>query len=187
MSQYSPGHVAAFQVWQKNGSLGIDEATVVAIEREDPATGAEIRETRERRAQHQRDKAATPQQPVAPSLRLAVPHKGEDWDQFAKRCAGAAVPLVVFDAIREVVFELLRKGADERRALEERLAALEQKPSVKYRGVWAPGTMYAAGDAVTQQGSLWIARTNHLQSEPGVDFVGWTLAVKRGRDARAPR
>jgi hypothetical protein len=70
-------------------------------------------------------------------------------------------------------------------ALEARVAELEQRPSLKYIGVWREGEDYVAGDAVTDHGSLWIARVNHIKSRPGTDGIGgWQLAVKKGRDAR---
>jgi hypothetical protein len=46
---YSPEHVAAFHKWQRGGSLQLDEADVRAIEREDPETGAHIRQERTKR------------------------------------------------------------------------------------------------------------------------------------------
>ncbi len=67
------------------------------------------------------------------------------------------------------------------------MAELEAKPNVAYKGVWEAGRDYMNGDAVTKAGSLWICRLNHLSSEPGVDFTGWTLAVKKGRDGKTAR
>jgi hypothetical protein len=58
-------------------------------------------------------------------------------------------------------------------AFEQRIAALEAKPSVKYCGVWAANGDYSVGDAATHKGSLWICKSNHVQSEPGVDYVCW--------------
>jgi hypothetical protein len=81
------------------------------------------------------------------------------------------------------------KGRHEARmgAIEARLAALEEKPSVRYCGVWEAGKDYMNGDAVTKGGSLWICKLNHVSSEPGVDYVSWQLAVKRGRDGKDAR
>jgi hypothetical protein len=70
-------------------------------------------------------------------------------------------------------------------ALEQRIADHEARPAgVKYCGVWQAGQDHALGDAVTHKGSLWIAKSYHVHSEPGEDPVCWQLAVKKGRDGR---
>ena len=65
------------------------------------------------------------------------------------------------------------------RSIEQRLAALEAKPSVKYCGVWKPGGAYAPGDAATHKGALWICKAA-TTGEPSKDFVGWQLALRKG-------
>jgi len=56
-------------------------------------------------------------------------------------------------------------------------------PVVIDRGVWVEGKEYAAGDAVTWGGSLWIAQKSGAVDKPdGGD--SWRLAVKRGRDGK---
>jgi hypothetical protein len=62
-------------------------------------------------------------------------------------------------------------------ALEARVALLEQKPSVNFRGVFEPGKSYQPGDACTHSGGLWICRAE-TTGQPNQDFHGWTLAVK---------
>ncbi len=52
-----------------------------------------------------------------------------------------------------------------------------------YRGVYAAGTDYLKGDAVTFGGSLWIA-TDATDEKPGAGETAWRLAVKAGRDGR---
>jgi integrin beta 3 len=52
-----------------------------------------------------------------------------------------------------------------------------------YRGVYAAGTSYAKGDAVTFGGSLWIAR-EATSAKPGDGATAWQLAVKAGREGR---
>lgn len=64
-------------------------------------------------------------------------------------------------------------------ALEQRLAALERKPHVKFVGVWKSGTTYMPGEAATHQGGLWICKVA-TGGEPSKDFAGWQLAVKSG-------
>jgi hypothetical protein len=63
--------------------------------------------------------------------------------------------------------------------LAARLAALEDKPSVKFCGTFQSGRTYAPGDACTHHGGLWVCKAA-TSGAPGADFVGWTLAVKRG-------
>lgn len=58
-------------------------------------------------------------------------------------------------------------------------------PVVIDRGVWAEGKEYAAGDAVTWAGSVWIAQKDTSDKPDGGD--GWRLSVKRGRDGKAGR
>lgn len=52
-----------------------------------------------------------------------------------------------------------------------------------YRGVWAEGA-YDEGDTVTHGGSLWHCNADGTTSKPGDEPGAWTLAVKRGRDAK---
>lgn len=66
--------------------------------------------------------------------------------------------------------------------LEQRLQASEER-GLAYRGIHAAGHAYHCGDAVTFDGSLWIA-TTATTATPGKGESGWQLAVKRGRDAR---
>jgi len=57
-------------------------------------------------------------------------------------------------------------------------------PAVIYQGAWEPGIAYQRGDAVTHDGSVWIAMAE-AEARPGSSgTTGWRLAVKRGRDAR---
>jgi hypothetical protein len=89
----------------------------------------------------------------------------------------------LIEAIRRSNRKLEQRVAE----LEVRLAAVEVKPNITYRGVHESGRSYMAGDAVTKSGSLWISKLNHIKSDPGTDPVGWQLAVKRGADGRDAR
>ncbi len=51
-----------------------------------------------------------------------------------------------------------------------------------YKGVWKPGS-YNRGDAVTWNGSLFIANAD-TDKKPEDGDGGWKLAVKRGRDGK---
>lgn len=58
-------------------------------------------------------------------------------------------------------------------------------PSMVYRGVWRDGDSYEKGDTVTWAGSLWHCDEN-TKEKPGTvkDSKSWTLAAKKGRDAK---
>lgn len=55
-------------------------------------------------------------------------------------------------------------------------------PAMVYRSVWSEGA-YAKGDAVTWDGSLWVAGDTTTE-RPGTGATAWRLAAKRGRDGR---
>lgn len=61
-------------------------------------------------------------------------------------------------------------------------------PMPVYRGVFAAGRFYEAGDMVTWAGSLWHCNATTDQ-KPGDerDAQHWTLAAKRGRDGKDMR
>lgn len=68
-------------------------------------------------------------------------------------------------------------------------AVLEQSfrlPTIVYRGVWSASTGYEKGDAVSRDGSLWIALVDGPSASlpPGAGNNSWRLAVKRGADAK---
>ena len=65
--------------------------------------------------------------------------------------------------------------------LAERIAALEATP-LTYDGPHETGKTYGKGVFVTHDGSLWHCN-RETATRPG-DGPAWTLAVKRGRDAR---
>ena len=68
--------------------------------------------------------------------------------------------------------------------LEMRLRALEDRPTMLYKGIWLEGTTYAPGSVVTDNGSMWHANIS-TRSEPGKGHSrDWTLCVKRGREGR---
>jgi hypothetical protein len=69
-------------------------------------------------------------------------------------------------------------------ALQAEVEELRARKALQYRGVWKPEHMlkYSGGDAVTIDGSLFIA-TGIPSARPGSGpDTGWTLAVKRGRN-----
>jgi hypothetical protein len=76
--------------------------------------------------------------------------------------------------------------------LQHRMKALEQKPTLKYRGIWSEGTFYEANALVTHGGSLWIAKSQSRGRTPGIrseveESAPWQLCAKRGKDGRDGR
>lgn len=69
--------------------------------------------------------------------------------------------------------------------IEKRLLTLEARPTLEYKGAWAPGTFFE-GNVVTKDGSMWVCR-RVTTAMPGLNTPesrAWTLCVKRGRDSR---
>ena len=54
---------------------------------------------------------------------------------------------------------------------------------IEYMGVWSKGISYSIGDFVTHRGSLWHSHGSDVTARP-VAGSDWTLAVKKGKDAR---
>lgn len=62
---------------------------------------------------------------------------------------------------------------------------IAEQPRLKYSGVYVEGRAYRPGEFVTRNGSLWHCNTVSPSTAPGgAGSNDWTLAVKRGRDAR---
>ena len=67
-------------------------------------------------------------------------------------------------------------------ALEARIAALEERPAMKYAGVWREGVGYEPGAVATYDGSMFHC-DKATTTRPGTS-ADWTLCVKHGRDLR---
>lgn len=63
---------------------------------------------------------------------------------------------------------------------------LDSARSMTYVGTWQKAGMYRRNNAVTHDGSLWIAVKDAPESKPGSSDE-WQLAVKAGRDGRDSR
>lgn len=95
----------------------------------------------------------------------------------------------VVDEMATAVVEVIREALQPRDAmvnnLAKRVTELEHragggapKPYVKFCGVWKPSELaFDPGDAVVHHSALWICKAE-TKGEPGVDFVGWQLAIK---------
>jgi hypothetical protein len=72
--------------------------------------------------------------------------------------------------------------------LLERVETLEDRPEMKYAGVWRQEQVYGAGTFATDGGSLWHAKRASIGERPGAPGGdAWQLAVKKGRDGRDAR
>ena len=70
-------------------------------------------------------------------------------------------------------------------ALEQRISALEARPSIQDKGVWQCGAFYEPGDIVSRGGSAWIRRGQSCgRRRRFLSHEHFRLLVKRGRDAR---
>lgn len=57
-------------------------------------------------------------------------------------------------------------------------------PIQEYKGVFRPEGEYVAHDTATWAGSLWHCNVTGTKAKPGDGSSDWTLAVKKGRDAK---
>src|SRR5262245_24635492 len=63
-------------------------------------------------------------------------------------------------------------------AVQQRVSALEARPSLKYLGTWKSDRTYSAGTFITDGGGVWYCNAS-TTSRPG-ENADWTLAVKSG-------
>ena len=80
-----------------------------------------------------------------------------------------------YDGERGVTFTWTKGAAVDTRAIV--------LPLMIYRGVHVPGRLYERGDCVTVDGSVFHCNAD-TTTAPGNAAGAWTLAVKRGKDAR---
>jgi len=80
-----------------------------------------------------------------------------------------------YDGERTITHKWTRGEATAERAIK--------LPALIYRGVYVDGKGYERGDCVTWGGSLWHCNADTV-IRPGDGAPAWTLAVKRGRDAK---
>ena len=94
--------------------------------------------------------------------------------------------VIVRQAVEDARRNSEARKAGQEKTLEARIEALESG-SLKYCGVFDHERDYTQGQFVTHDGSLWHANIGSKGVTPGTAPLSWTLAVKRGRDAREPR
>jgi hypothetical protein len=91
----------------------------------------------------------------------------------------------VTKAFRGFVEGHISKLKAENAALAARVKCLEDRPPLKYCGVWVAGKTYQEHSLVTRDGSLWIAkRTTAAYPGGGAEPDSWQLCVKRGQDGK---
>jgi len=60
-------------------------------------------------------------------------------------------------------------------SLQQRVAELEARPQLDYRGIWTEGVDYVPGNLVTHRGTIWFCREATSAQPGGPD---WQLMVK---------
>jgi hypothetical protein len=88
----------------------------------------------------------------------------------------------LLDAILDTIKGVWDQLSGRPDAIEQRLAALEARPGLKYMGAHEPTQLYQPGDVVTAQGSMWACREAVAGAAPEDGSPCWTLCVKRGRN-----
>jgi hypothetical protein len=170
-----------------------DELAVLMRNGADPATRIAIAESRQRRAQEEArqhgDALALAELAELRQRVAALEHTLSPDGDFVVDLVegiGSVLPRFVDKRMRELLPALTGNEVARINALEEELAAVKARPALFYKGVWQADhcLKYSGGDAVTLEGSLWIA-TGIPSARPGTPDSGWTLAVKRGAVSKA--
>ena len=68
--------------------------------------------------------------------------------------------------------------------LEQEIAELKARPTMKDAGTWSHGVTYLEGDIVSHSGSAWVCRATHYSTGDAPDHQHFRLFVKRGRDGK---
>jgi hypothetical protein len=102
----------------------------------------------------------------------------------ALRPPSGPVPRLNVDEIADAVIGIMAANikplAAQIEQQQQRIAALEARPAVKYYGVHDDGTTYPERAMTTRSGGLWVA-TRGTTATPGTDDSGWLLVVKKGQ------
>jgi hypothetical protein len=86
------------------------------------------------------------------------------------------------------ITETFKAIQDNFKTLNARLKVLEERPPLKYFGVWEAGKIYQENSLVTREGSLWIAKKQTAAFPGGpADPDAWQLTCKRGNDGKDAR
>lgn len=115
---------------------------------------------------------------MPPEVAAAAAKLGE------RRCSEIRILCeAIVPATADYIEKTVKPIAERIVALENRVKELEDRPVMEYAGVWDQKKVYGSGKFVTDGGSLWHSRRANVGERPG-NGDAWTLAVKKGRDAR---
>jgi hypothetical protein len=115
---------------------------------------------------------------VAGGVAAGTPAIGTVFTEPVLQALAKPVAKFVKTCIADAVAPLAARNAE----LEARLMTLEQQPTMKYQGIWDADRTYYVGDFVTNDGSVWHCDQACAGVRPPAST--WTLACKRGRDAK---
>jgi hypothetical protein len=83
-----------------------------------------------------------------------------------------------FCSIVAMILSLNVRSCQAIRSLRARIAELEQRPALAYRGIWQQRREYQAGSLVTDKGAMWLALESTDTRPPG---PSWKLTAKAAR------
>jgi hypothetical protein len=81
-----------------------------------------------------------------------------------------AVTLSDYERIGEFVGKAIKP-------LQDRIAELEQRKAMEWKGTWRPGNAYAEHDVVQDKSSLWVCVSPTTAARPGTG-AGWRMMTK---------
>lgn len=87
---------------------------------------------------------------------------------------------VKFDGVRTMTIEFVKSDGDQVR----RKSFPVHLPILLHQGVYRDDITYEKSDAVTWNGSVWIAQREAVGQRPGLTGSPWKLAVKAGQDGK---
>lgn len=128
-----------------------------------------------------------PQLPAQWQPLVSTEDGGPDQDPETIRAKGQRVTLgTLLEVLEFTILPVFSMHRDQIASLDARLTAIEPgggKPKVTLRS-WEAGRSYRVNDAVVVGGQMYVARLNHLRSDPATDVVGWKTLGSAALDAR---
>jgi hypothetical protein len=83
------------------------------------------------------------------------------------------------EALTDTAGLTLHLAQQEIAVLAKRVAELEKRILLDFKGPWKAGDKYLQGDCVQMKGALWVCLCPTSTAKPG-DSPAWRLAVKSG-------
>jgi hypothetical protein len=107
--------------------------------------------------------------------------KSETGDAMRKGLSPDALKKTV---TRDEMFDLVGMLADNNKKLFARVKELENRPTLKYLGVWSAEKVYGTQSFVTDAGSMWASQRASVGERPGTGSDGgyWQSKKERTRD-----